>query len=617
MTIALVFLALPLVVFRRPLLLRWYAFEIAADVFAWAIGPQLTIEAHFALILFFTLKLAAFALVLANAQDVRWSANRAAVLAALLYALMVPAMLQAPIDGDEPYYLLATESLVKDHDLDLANQYRDLAHSVTGRTDLGPQAGDPLGPHGERPSRHEPFLPILLIPGDLVAGLPGAVAVIAIFGVLLVRSTIKLMEEEGIEEGTIRAVFPFFAFAPPVLFYAARIWPEVPGAWFFVEALRGVRKERPKRWLPALLGLVLLKLRFLLVGVPLVAMTFRRKRVVLLVLALAAVPAAIVFSISGSVTNVHHWRELLPYAPQKYLFGLFGLLVDGAAGILFQAPFYLLGVAALVRWRRMPEAFRIGVIGSALYILYLLPRDEWHGGWSPPLRYIVFLMPVLALGAAALWRRVPAGVIAVIAAWTIGLVAHGVAYPWRLFHIANGEAPAGEWLSEATHLDYSRFFPSFIRMNEAAWVAVAIVALLLVLRKRWDVAAPLATIAIAAVALAAARPPSHVQFEDAHVEHRGGELYPPEYTVARFAYRGGWLLREQDALVVNARKGEWTVQVRAPQGAALSVANQLYRLPATGESYVPLPVHVPANGPVEIRVVAGGVILDRMDRDGR
>ncbi|HKO55490.1 MAG TPA: hypothetical protein VJ276_06390, partial [Thermoanaerobaculia bacterium] len=576
-----VFLLLPLVVFRGRLLWRWYLFELATHLFAWIIEPQLTIDLYFAYVLFYTVKLAAFAVVLANAKEVRWSANRAAVIAALVYALMVPAMMRTPIDGDEPYYLLATESLVRDHDLDLANQYRDLARSATGRTDLQAQFGDPLGPHGERPSRHEPFLSILMIPGLLFGGLRGAIATIALFGVLLVRSTVRMLEDEGIDDRTIRAVFPFFAFGPPVIFYAARIWPEVPGAWFFVEALRGVRQQRPKRWLPALLGLVLLKLRFLLIGLPLAAMAFRRKRVVLIVLALTAIPAAIVFSISGSVTNVHHWRELLPYAPKNYLVGLCGLLVDGAAGIAFQAPFYLIALAALARWRRTPEGFRLGVLASLLYILYLLPRSEWHGGWSPPLRYIVFLMPVLALGAAAMWERVPAGVVALLSLGTIALVAHGVAFPWRLFHIANGENPVGEWLSLQTHLDWSRFFPSFIRVNEAAWIGVAVLLVVLFVRLRSEWVAPAATVAIAALAWAAAQPPRHVEFEDAHVIHKGGELYPPEYTVARFSYRGGWLLREGDSLTANARKGRWTIQVRAPQGAALAVAGHQYDLPPT------------------------------------
>ena len=76
--------------------------------------------------------------------------------------------------------------------------------------------------------------PLLMIPGYLVGGLPGAIATIALFAALLTRSTVRLFEDEGIDDATTRAIFPFVALGPPILFYAARIWPEVPAAFCFV-----------------------------------------------------------------------------------------------------------------------------------------------------------------------------------------------------------------------------------------------------------------------------------------------------------------------------------------------------------------------------------------------
>src|SRR5437763_17028366 len=86
---------------------------------------------------------------------------------------------------------------------------------------------------------------------------------------ILVRSTIRLFEDEGISDATARQLFPLIAFGPPIVFYAARIWPEVPAAFCFVEAVRGVRQRRAVRWVAALLGLVLLKLRFGLIAMAL------------------------------------------------------------------------------------------------------------------------------------------------------------------------------------------------------------------------------------------------------------------------------------------------------------------------------------------------------------
>ncbi|MEA2327866.1 MAG: hypothetical protein QOE68_2825, partial [Thermoanaerobaculia bacterium] len=403
-------------------------------------------------------------------SEIRWSANHAFVIAAIGYALMIPLQLRTPIDGDEPYYLLMTESLVRDHDLDLTNQYRELAHSDIGRTDLLPQPGDPRGRHGEQYSRHEPFLPILLTPGYAVGGLPGALAVIALFGALLARSTIRFLEDEGISDATTRALFPLIAFGPPVVFYATRIWPEVPAAFCFLEAVRGIRQRRPPRWIAAILALVLLKIRFGLLAIVLLIRVLRTRRQLAIAAAVVAVPLVIAFLISGNAMNTHSIRELLPSGAIFYWLGLFGLILDGAAGIVFQAPLYALAILALPRWRSMPDGFRLGMSASLLYILYLIPRSEWHGGWSPPLRYIVVLMPILALGAAVMWERIGAGTRAMIAIWTLMLIIHGAAFPWRLFHLATGEYFIGESLSTIWQSDFSRLMPSFIRPNMAAVV---------------------------------------------------------------------------------------------------------------------------------------------------
>ena len=613
--------ALPLMTFRGRALRLALALQAATYVLALIVSRQTSVDLYFETVALFVVQLGMFSrlLAIAPAEDVRWSANRAAVLALLVYALMVPAMLRTAIDGDEPFYLLVTESLVHDHDLDLANQYRDLAHSATGRPDLQPQLGDPVGKHGERYSRHEPFLPLLLIPGYIIGGLGGAIATIVLFGVLLVRSTVRMFEDEGIDDATTRAVFPLFAFGPPIVFYAARIWPEVPAAFCFVEAIRGVRQRRAQRWIPALFGMTLLKLRFILVAIPLLLIAVRRRKHVAIAALAITIPLIVVWLVSGSATSVHSWRELLPVSPRLYAVGFFGLLLDGAAGLLFQAPFYLLGVLAIVRWRETPHAFRLGVIASLLYIVYLVPRAEWHGGWSPPLRYVVVFMPVFALGAASIWRRINSGVIALIAIWTTGLVVHGAAFPYRLFHIENGENAVGEWLSRAYRTDFSRLFPSFIRLNDAANVAIVLMALFCVAAhfsrrfRGMKAASTQMLLAIAAIALAAMlvegqKPGRVVQFEDAHVVHDGGDLDPPEFTVARFLYPGGWVLHANESLSFLSKGGAARLDYSAGSPASIDLGGHVYALTPGTRS---IPVDVP-RGRVVLRCISGAVNLDAL-----
>lgn len=614
-------IVIALIALRGRTLFAYLGVDAATWLLAWILWQRLPhFDAYLGFVAVAVIKLATFSLFLAKGRDVRWSANRAAVIAAIVYALTIPAMLreQTVIDGDEPYYLLITESLVRDGDLDLANQYRDLANSEAGRPDLVPQFGDPTGKNGEQYSRHEPFLALLMVPGYAIGGLHGAIAIVALFGVLLVRSTIRWMEDEGVSDDAARAVFPLFAFAPPVLYYATRIWPEVPAAFFFVEALRGVRAHRTKRWLPALFGLVMLKLRFVLVAVPLVMFLFRRRPRALVIGALViAAPLLVVWLITGSATNVHSWREILPAPAPRYVTGLFGLLADGMSGIPFQAPFYLFGLYAITRWKETPRGFRMGVIAASIYILYLLPRPEWYGGWAPPLRYLVFFMPVLALGAAAVWDRISRGAIAIVSAWTIGLTIHGLAHPWRLFHIANGENLVGEWLSSQHHADFSRLFPSFIRLNHASYIGVLVVLAIIILgvrRYKYDLAIPLATLALAAGFAHAKQPATRVEFEDAHVIHEGGDLHPPYYTMMRFAHRGGWVVHEGNALTFLARKGEWTLQAITGLGATIELAGHAYHI-APGETYRAIRVTIPEDGRVTLRCLSGSVNLDRMDLD--
>jgi len=600
---------LPLVVLRGATLVRCYAAQLTVALFAWIVWRRLlpAPDARFAFIALAVIEVSIFALFLARGRRVRWSANHAAVVAAIVYALVIMAT-SWKVDGDEPYYLMITESILHDTDLDLRNQY---GHTASGRNDLPALEGDRTGPNGEQYSRHPPFLSLLMLPGFAIGGLHGALAVIAIFGALLVRSTIRWMEDEGIPDSSARAVFPLFAFAPPVLFYATRMWPEVPAAFFFVEALRGVRAHRDKRWVPALIALVALKLRFGLVAIGLVLVRMRTWRQRVIAAAILAVPLVIMWRLS-----VHQWWELLPAHPLTYVRGLFGLLVDGRSGIAFQAPFYLVGLAALVRWRKTPRGFRTGLIASLLYLFYLLPRQESFSNYAPPLRYLVFLMPVLALGAAWMWERIPRGAIAIIAAWSTGLVIHGIAFPYRLFLEANGENAIGEWLSRLYASDFSRLFPSFVRENHAAWIGAAVVVAVIVFLSR-RAESPSLQMAVFTLVIAVGfkygrLPAARVEFEDAHVTRDGGHLEPPTGTANRRAHRAGWVLEGGQSLTFLARAGTHHLHAITGLGAVIEIGGHAYRIDPS-LSHRTVRVTIPEQGPVTLRCVSGAVNLDRLE----
>lgn len=610
--------------------LTFYGLLSGAVLLAPLIG--LALDAYLGFALFVMTKLVMFLVFCAFSSEVKWSANKGAVLAFVTYCTVVPTVLRVPVDGDEPYYLIAAESLIADGDLDLSNQYGNQTESAAGRLDLRPQQGDPVGKNGELLSRQEPFLPLLLIPGRILGGLPGAVLTIVLFGALLARSTLRLLEEEGVSRRASILAFAVFSFGPPVLFYSTRIWPEVPAAFFFLETVRAIRQRRNSRFGIAILGLVLLKIRFVLLAVPLVLFAFRRNRfslsMILGALTALMVPVLLVWFVSGNPMNVHAPWELIPWAPTKILRGFFGLLLDGAGGLLVQAPALFISLLVLLKWRTVPDSVRMGMVSSLLYLFFLLPRDEWHGGWSPPLRYIVFLTPMLAvLLGTMIDRRKTLGAFSLpfVASFVVSI--HGIAYPWRLFQIAGGENFIGEWLSAHRRLDLSRLFPSFVRLNEAAIYSVILLAAAVLTvtvlkggRASGESEAPPATITLSILALSllvfvGMSPGTVVHLEDAHVIHEGGELSPGRWTVARFQFAGGWRLNKGQAVSFKLVNGTARVFFLSASGATIDVDGLITALPPTSGHWAEASVRLREQPQHRIGLVEGSVTLDRIESE--
>lgn len=628
----------PLAIVRGGLRRRFAMLDAGVSALSlalWLLAPRLSIalEPDVALAAFVVVKLVALSALLAGSHEsdeLAWAPWKGALLAGAVYIALVPFVLRAPIDGDEPFYLLVTESIVGDGDVDLRNQFSSLETSATRRTDLVPQFGDPVGPAGETYSRHEPLLSFLLVPGYLLGGLHGAVATIALFAALSVLSMLRLLEEEGISRRAILVVFPLLAFGPPLLAYATRIWPEAPAVLLFSEALRAARQGRRSRAGIAIVLLALLKLRFAIVSVALVGgwMLLHReaRKKALVALALLAIPGVAVLALYPQIIAVRMFDPEDVFTIRNYLRGVGGMFVDGQAGLLFQAPLWLLGLAAALRWRDLGSSAKLGLIAAAPYMLLLFPRSEWHGGWAPPLRYVVVFLPLFALLAAHAVERIASrGAVVAAAVWSAGLTLHGLAWPTSLFQIASGESTWGSWMSRAWSADVSRLVPSLIRPNVAAVVAIAVLGAL----AAWSLARkeatsgwrPSSALAAAIVALlltagfAVARMPGErVELEDAHVRHDEGALFPEPWTVARFRFRGGWAFREGAGASFLFAGGPSTLWYRAAAPATIEIGGQRVELAPTGEAFASVALELPkAPGRYTLRCVKGEPVVDRID----
>src|SRR5688500_12064713 len=153
-----------------------------------------------------------------------------------------------------------------------------------------------------------------LAPAYATAGKLGALATMAAFAAALAWTTLRRARHylPGLP-GAALAAYALVAFTPPLLLYAHQVWVEVPAALLAMLALDRIRSAggRPLRrrdWLgiglPILL-LPLLKIRFMLVALPLLLLAWWRSgRPRGPVLALGALLAAV----GGGILVYNHFH---------------------------------------------------------------------------------------------------------------------------------------------------------------------------------------------------------------------------------------------------------------------------------------------------------------------
>ena len=531
----------------------------------------------------------------------------------LVYVAVLPWCTgERPPDGDEPYFLLVTHSLAYDLDADLADNYRREDSLAFMPRALEPQPGDPVGRAGERWSRHNLLLPLVLAAPYRVAGPRGAFAAMAAIAAALAWATLRLARHQfASQPGAALLAWALLAFAPPLLLYSHQVWAEVPAALLVVLALDALpmlgRRHGQVVFWSAIALLPLLKMRFALFALLLVGMALLRRRgrreAMVGAVALAALLAGIllfnqsrfgnalktgrfggVATQGGDVLlrgfNQHLQAEPLPDLAARAL----GLFFDVGFGLFACAPLWALLLLALPLLARRGGSLRwdLLVLGGP-YLVLLALRREWFGGWSPPFRYGMVLLPLLALALVPLLADRRRGgarlVLAALAAPTLALTLLWLAVPGWTYNHADGGNHLLDLLSRELRLDLQRFFPSGTLPRAATWwwPPLALLALGALWRRprRFHPALPAlgvaaALLAPAFAALAAARLPTRViELEDPQVVASGGDLFPGLWTFDRLRFPAGWRMQEgvrvEAPVVAGGERVELTLVMQRPR----------------------------------------------------
>jgi hypothetical protein len=421
--------------------------------------------------------------------------------------------------SDEPYYLVVAHSLLHDGDLDLANNLaaRDYLPFYWGALSRDRRAIRTM-PDGQMFARlYQGFQTILLLPGYAVAGRIGAVATTSAFGAAALVLMFKLALASGISRRSAFLAWIGTAFSVPLLVYSVSPFPEVSGAFFATAAAYCLWTPRATRLALAtaaacLVAMVAAKTRFFLLLPPLVLGFLRRFTWMTLLLALGALGAAaaaaavydavfqsgiVVWKMQGGgVHQALRWFvEWTIWAPLQYR-GHLGLLFDQEFGLLVAAPVFALALAGIVvalaqrRWRLVllaggPFACAWYYLGAAvLGGMQMRGLSQWYGGFSPPARYLVASLPLLAILAALALDHVRGRIgwtlTASLFVLTLGYGAVVSVWPaWR-FQSGLGRAVPLHLAFDRLGVDAGRWLPTFIA-PDSGWAWPALAALLLTL----------------------------------------------------------------------------------------------------------------------------------------
>ncbi|MCB4756664.1 MAG: hypothetical protein LHV69_06480 [Elusimicrobia bacterium] len=341
--------------------------------------------------------------------------------------------------GDEPHYIVIAESLTLDRDLELSNNYRS-----PWLKDFDPNDHHSVKtPDGRERPFHSIGLPILGIPIyafahgylNLTARLFGPTTKdkrwiftknMFSFSMMLLGAFFSILLFRFFQDVTGRSKLAWimallFSLAPPLLSYSLVFFTELPTAVLITFLMWKLYKKEPFNVIhAALIGYLpwlhtrnyLIAIAFLLIfwiqeGVKGKRINFFKR-----LGGLCRVPTLIVFVLWGGIllANVHLWGGLSPTAAWKgipfkpfdpaYLpISLPALFFDRSQGLFVFAPLYLFFICGYaLLYKRNPEFARHIVIIIACYTITFAGYKQWWGGWSPPPRLLVPIVPLLALG---------------------------------------------------------------------------------------------------------------------------------------------------------------------------------------------------------------------------
>ena len=412
--------------------------------------------------------------------------------AAYSFSIDIRATRGASISGDEPFYLLTTQSLLADGDFDLTNQYENRTYKSFFDHPDGlwyqsvPRPGD-----GQLLSPHNPGLSFLLIPGFSLGGLKGSQIQLIVMAAATISLAFVLADRLTGRRGLSWLVSLGVGCAATAFVYSSEIYPEFPAALALVLCLLVVTRERTLGAADAALLAVLLTIlcwlgiKYAFLAAPVAAYSLiRSDRAGRLTLLAAGSVSAVFYA----WFHLHLFGGLSPYGVNAAYAGwnsaeilgghlawgeryyrLWGLFIDQRFGIGRWAPLLLAAIPgfALLAFARWPHRLVLGLIFTQMLVAAFIAITMM--GWWFPGRTMLTVLPlfvvpiVMLLSRASLWGRISG---AVLCALTLSMTA-GLAQAGRSGEITIAVDPFD--MTFPAFQGLAGLFPLYTRWTTETW----------------------------------------------------------------------------------------------------------------------------------------------------
>jgi hypothetical protein len=366
-------------------------------------------------------------------------------------------------EGDEPHYLMVAESLLRDGDLSLERDYAEGRYLSFHDAPLEPHYRV-RGKHGEIFSLHAVGLSLLILPAYALGGYPGASLFMALVAALVAREIrgglVSAFGDGPVAEGGAWIA----ALSPPLLHYAGLVFTEVPAALLVAFCLRrrtGLAVGIALAFLPWL------NVRYAALSAVLVLYGLwraeGRERLKLVLPGVVSALASALYhqALYGFLDPRRVYGRRPEFSLATLPEGLPGLFLDQEFGLLVYAPVLALAVPGFLRLVRRERSRAIAA--AALVAVVVLTSSTWHmwrGGFNPPGRFLVPVLPALVLlAAAALEGGLRAGA-AILVGWSLWAGAVGAIEPQWVHRDRDGTAPFFRGVSGAE--EWTRLLPGYV-----------------------------------------------------------------------------------------------------------------------------------------------------------